>query len=136
MNAKNSSTKVKEIIEESKVKCQSQAVASLIESNKKLGDKLNDFKSISRMLANYRKKSSAINSDETDVDQNVVSLLSYKEDLNDIKNTLTFLQQKIDGISGEGSIWKSTKFVICIISAVVYSLTIGLSMIFFYRAYS
>lgn len=56
MSAKNSSTKVKEIIDESKKKCQSQAVTSLIDKNEKLRDKLNDFKSISTMLVNCTKK--------------------------------------------------------------------------------
>jgi len=131
MSAKNSSTKVKEIIEESKEKCQSQTVTSLIDRNEKLRDKLNDFKSISRMLSNCTKKGLAIISDEADLEQNLTKLLSY----DDIKKSLRFLEQKIDRISGEGSTWKSTRFIICIISAAAYSLTVGLSMIYFYKTY-
>ena len=78
-------------------------------------------------LVDYAKNLSIYSSDEMD--------LSYKEELNEIKKSLRFLEQKIDRISGGGIMWTSTKLGICITSAAVYSLIIGLSMIFFYRTY-
>lgn len=110
MNIKNNSKEVKEIIEKSKEKCQVRTIKTLIEANKNLTKKSIDLESISKSLSHQT------------------------NDSENVRNSLSFMIQKIDKISGECDSWKYIRFGFFTVAGVVYNLIILVILIYFYRA--